>query len=183
MLTAPSSDAPHSFQHPLIRRLISPRAFGRVEGATFSHKGRRDGARNRPLFRAARNGYGFPMPHTPVPPPKRAFARSLRREPTDAESFLWKEVRGRRFNRIKFRRQVPVPPYVADFLCTEAMLIIEVDGGQHGESVSDEARTRFLKARGFRVLRFWNEEVLREIDAVCDTIIAYVRDPSLQPWR
>ncbi len=123
------------------------------------------------------------MPHEPVPPPKRAFARSMRRETTDAESFLWEELRGRRLDRIKFRRQVPIPPYVADFLCAEAMLIVEVDGGQHGESVSDEVRTRFLKAKGFRVLRFWNDEVLGEIDSVCATIIDYVRDPSLQSWR
>jgi very-short-patch-repair endonuclease len=62
-------------------------------------------------------------------------------------------------------------------------LIVEVDGGQYGGSVSDPVRTRFLNARGFRVLRFWNDEVLREMDAVCDTIIDYVRDTSLQPWR
>lgn len=59
----------------------------------------------------------------------------------------------------------------------------EVDGGQHGGSLSDPARTQFLNARGFRFLRFWNDEVLREMDAVCDTIIAFVSDPTLQPWR
>ncbi|MCO5164362.1 MAG: endonuclease domain-containing protein [Mesorhizobium sp.] len=123
------------------------------------------------------------MPHEPVPLSKREFARSQRREPTDAEDRLWEELRDRRLDGAKFRRQVPVPPYTADFLCARAKLVVEVDGGQHGESVSDPARTRFLNARGFRVLRFWNEEVLREMDAVCDTIIAFVRDPTLQPWR
>ncbi|MGB3500138.1 MAG: DUF559 domain-containing protein [Mesorhizobium sp.] len=123
------------------------------------------------------------MPHILVPPEKRSFARSMRREPTDVEAKLWEELRARRLDRIKFRRQVPIPPYIADFLCSEAMLIVEVDGGQHGESVSDEVRTKFLNARGFRVLRFWNDEVLREMNSVCDTIIAYVRDRNLQPWR
>ena len=123
------------------------------------------------------------MPHTPVSESKRAFARSMRREATEAEDRLWQELRGRRLDGIKFRRQVPVPPYVADFACMEAMLIVEVDGSQHGDDPKDEARTAFLRSRGFRVLRFWNDEVLREMNSVCDTIIAYVRDRDLQPWR
>jgi len=123
------------------------------------------------------------MPHEPVLPEKRQFARRLRRQPTEAEERLWRELRGRRLDGIKVRRQVPIDPYVADFLCAEAMLVIEVDGGQHGGSARDERRTRFFNAKGYRVLRFWNDEVLREMDAVCTTIIAYVRDPDLQPWR
>ena len=78
---------------------------------------------------------------------------------------------------------MPVGPYVADFLCAEALLIVEIDGSQHGGSEHDRVRGSELKARGFRILRFWNDEVLRERDSVCDTIIAYVRDMSLQPWR
>jgi very-short-patch-repair endonuclease len=123
------------------------------------------------------------MPHAPVPPDKRSFARSLRRAMTEAEAKLWHELRDRRLMNLKFRRQVPVPPYVADFLCADAMLIVEVDGGQHGGSAADETRTAFLRSRGFRVLRFWNDEVLREMNSVCDTIIAYARDETLQPWR
>jgi len=123
------------------------------------------------------------MPHEPVPLEKRKFARRMRRQPTEAEERLWAEVRDRRLDGIKFRRQVPFTPYTADFLCAEAMLIVEVDGSQHGGLVSDEARTRFLNAKGYRVLRFWNDEVLREMNAVCDTIIAFVRDRNLQPWR
>ena len=123
------------------------------------------------------------MPHEPVPPEKREFARRMRRMSTEAEDRLWQELRGRRLDGIKVRRQVPFDPYVADFLCAEAMLVIEVDGSQHGGATRDERRTRFFKAKGYRVLRFWNDEVLREIDAVCATIIAFVRDPSLQPWR
>ena len=123
------------------------------------------------------------MPHQPVPPAKRSFARALRREMTEAEGKLWSELRDRRLDQIKFRRQVPVGKYVADFACLEAGLIVEIDGSQHAESDSDRVRGVELKARGFRVLRFWNDDVLKDVNAVCDTIIAYVRDVNLQPWR
>jgi len=123
------------------------------------------------------------MPHQPVPPAKRSFARALRREMTEAEGKLWSELRDRRLDQIKFRRQVPVGKYVADFACLEAGLIVEIDGSQHAESDSDRVRGVELKARGFRVLRFWNDDVLKDLNAVCDTIIAYVRDVNLQPWR
>ncbi|MFD2053901.1 endonuclease domain-containing protein [Mesorhizobium calcicola] len=123
------------------------------------------------------------MPHQPVPPAKRSFARSLRREMTEAENRLWHELRDRRLDRIKFRRQVPFGRYIADFVCLEACRIIEVDGSQHAESDSDRIRKAELKARGFRILRFWNDDVLKDLNAVCNTIIAYVRDTSLQPWR
>ncbi|AZO60371.1 endonuclease domain-containing protein [Mesorhizobium sp. M1A.F.Ca.IN.022.07.1.1] len=123
------------------------------------------------------------MPHQPVTPAKRNFARRMRRESTEAEDRLWQELRGRRLDKIKFRRQVPVGRFVADFVCAEARLIIEIDGSQHADSPHDQERDAELKARGFRVLRFWNDDVLKELDAVCDTIIAYVRDEDLQPWR
>jgi very-short-patch-repair endonuclease len=123
------------------------------------------------------------MPHQPVTPAKRKFARSLRRDMTEAEGKLWQELRDRRLDRIKFRRQAPIGKYIADFVCPEAGLIIEIDGSQHAESDTDRIRKAELEAKGFRVLRFWNDDVLKDIDAVCDTIIAYVRDTSLQPWR
>ena len=123
------------------------------------------------------------MPHQAVPPAKRSFAKRLRRDMTEAEERLWQELRDRRLDGIKFRRQAPVGRFVADFLCAEAMLIVEIDGSQHADSEHDRLRDAELKARGFRVLRFWNDDVLREMDSVCDTIIAYVRDVSLQPWR
>lgn len=107
----------------------------------------------------------------------------MRREPTEAEDRLWGAVRGRRLDRIKFRRQVPVGAYIADFLCAEAMLIVEIDGSQHADSAYDRERADALRLQGFRVLRFWNDEVMRELESVCDTVIAYVRDTSLQPWR
>jgi very-short-patch-repair endonuclease len=123
------------------------------------------------------------MPHQPVSPAKRSFARSLRREMTEAEDRLWHELRDRRLDRIKFRRQVPFGKYIADFVCLEAGLIVEIDGSQHAESESDRIRKAELEAKGFRILRFWNDDVLKDLNAVCDTIIAYVRDTALQPWR
>jgi very-short-patch-repair endonuclease len=123
------------------------------------------------------------MPHQPVPSVKRSFARAMRREPTEAEDRLWHELRGGRLDRIKFRRQVPIGRYVVDFVCLEAMLVVELDGSQHAESAHDMVRDAELKTRGFRVLRFWNDDVLRDMNGVCDTIIAYVRDERLQPWR
>jgi len=123
------------------------------------------------------------MPHQPIAPAKRIFARSLRRDTTEAEGRLWQELRDRRLDRIKFRRQAPIGKYIADFVCLEAGLIVEIDGSQHAESDTDRIRKAELGAKGFRVLRFWNDDVLKDINAVCDTIIAYVRDTSLQPWR
>ncbi|WP_192256035.1 endonuclease domain-containing protein [Mesorhizobium silamurunense] len=123
------------------------------------------------------------MPHQPVAPTKRDFARRMRHEATEAEGRLWQELRDRRPNKIKFRRQAPIGRFIADFVCVEARLIVEVDGSQHADSLHDQERDAELKARGFRVLRFWNDDVLKDLNAVCDTIIAYVRDQSLQPWR
>jgi very-short-patch-repair endonuclease len=102
---------------------------------------------------------------------------------TEAEDRLWRELRSRRLDRIKFRRQVPIGPYIADFACLDVRLIVEIDGSQHAESHRDAVRDTELKRRGFRVLRFWNDEVLKDINGVCDTIIAYARDAGLQPWR
>lgn len=123
------------------------------------------------------------MPHQGVPPAKRAFARTMRREATEAEDRLWQELRSRRLDGIKFRRQVPVGRFIVDFLCPEAMLIVEIDGSQHANSLRDDERTADLNQLGFRVLRFWNDDVLKDMTGVCATIIAYVRDSSLQPWR
>ena len=107
----------------------------------------------------------------------------MRKEATEAEDRLWQELRGRRLDRIKFRRQAPIGNYIADFVCLEARLIVEIDGSQHADSDYDRRRDMALNERDFRVLRFWNDDVLRDIGSVCDTIIAYARDPSLKPWR
>ena len=95
------------------------------------------------------------MPHRTVPSTKRQFARSMRSAPTEAEERLWHELRDRRLDGIKFRRQVPIGKYIADFVCLDAKLVIEVDGSQHAESGQDSARDAELRRGGFRVLRFW----------------------------
>jgi very-short-patch-repair endonuclease len=101
---------------------------------------------------------------------KREFARHLRRVMTDAERRLWYQLRNRTLMRCKFRRQHPVGPYIADFACIEARLIVELDGGQHLDSNHDRDRARFLQSKGYRVLRFWNNEVLTKTDAVLAAI-------------
>lgn len=94
-------------------------------------------------------------------------ARELRRRMTDAERFIWSKLRNRRFGRFKFRRQVPLGPYIVDFVCLERRLIVELDGGQHARQVAyDEERTRWLAAQGFRVVRVWNHEVWESEEAV-----------------
>lgn len=114
----------------------------------------------------------------------RGFARRMRSAPTEAEERLWGALRNRRLDTLKFRRQVPIGRFIADFVCMEAKLIVEVDGTQHAENARDLVRDKELEQRGFRVLRFWNDDVMRDLDAVCETIIAYARDSSLrQDWR
>lgn len=99
------------------------------------------------------------------------LARKLRKQPTEAEKRLWAAIRDRQVNGAKFRRQVPVGIYVADFLCTEARLIVEIDGGQHGEEV-DAARTAALNAAGYRVIRFWNNDVMNNLAGVLEGLAA-----------
>ncbi len=98
-------------------------------------------------------------------------ARKLRKTMTDAERALWRLLRDRRLEGWRFRRQGPVDRYIVDFICFEARLIIEVDGGQHSESEGDKKRDAYLKSQGFRVLRIWNNEVLLNPDGVYQTII------------
>jgi very-short-patch-repair endonuclease len=97
-------------------------------------------------------------------------ARRLRRNQTDAERILWLRRRDRRLNGLKFRRQVPIDRYVVDFFCTEAHLVIEVDGGQHA-SADETKRTSTLEAMGYLVLRFWNNEVHENIEGVLESIL------------
>jgi very-short-patch-repair endonuclease len=100
-------------------------------------------------------------------------ARRLRRDQTDAERTLWFRLRDRRLNGMKFRRQMAIKSYVVDFCCESARLIIELDGGQHAERTdSDVKRTADLEAFGYLVLRFWNNDVLSNIDGVVETIAA-----------
>ena len=96
---------------------------------------------------------------------------------TDAERKLWYGLRDRRLAGLKFVRQMPVDRYVADFCCREARLIVEVDGSQHAESLRDRVRDERLSALGFRVVRFWNHDVLRDLPMVLDTIYARATEP------
>jgi very-short-patch-repair endonuclease len=98
-------------------------------------------------------------------------ARGLRRSMTDAEHTLWYRLRNRQLQGCKFRRQHDIGPYIADFVCTEAMLVVELDGGQHAEQVVyDARRTAFLQAQGYRVLRFWDNDVLKDIESVLEVV-------------
>jgi very-short-patch-repair endonuclease len=102
-----------------------------------------------------------------------AFARELRKNSTDAEQLMWSILRNRRFCNLNFRRQYPVDPYVLDFYCHEMNLAIELDGGQHNTDTArryDECRSNHLTSRGITVLRFWNHDVLEDIDAVLEAI-------------
>ncbi len=99
-------------------------------------------------------------------------ARALRRRSTKAETLLWRRLRSRELSGVKFRRQVPIGPYFPDFVAFEQRLIIEVDGGQHGEDGPE--RSLYLESEGFRILRFWNNEVLENIDGVLSTILAAI---------
>ena len=100
------------------------------------------------------------------------FARQMRAEPTKAENILWQAVRNRQLEGLKFKRQQPVDGVIVDFVCFEARLIVEVDGGQHSGSTRDVVRDDRFAASGYLTLRFWNDEVERNIDGVCATILA-----------
>ncbi len=99
-------------------------------------------------------------------------ARDLRNAATDAERHLWRYLRGRQLGNYKFRRQFPIAGFVADFACVEARLVIELDGGQHADQAEhDVERTRKIGLTGYRVLRFWNNDVLLRTDAVVEQIM------------
>jgi very-short-patch-repair endonuclease len=110
-------------------------------------------------------------------------ARTLRSSLTDTERCLWSRLKRKQINGYKFRRQFPLGPYIVDFVCLEARLIIEVDGGHHVEQKQkDELRDKWLISQNFRVLRFWDNDVLRETDAVVEVIVQALKNtptPSL----
>ena len=101
---------------------------------------------------------------------KTETARRLRSNSTDAERKLWNRLRSRAIMNCKFVRQDPIGPYVVDFVCRERRLVIEVDGGQHADSAADRVRDQWLAKHNYRVLRFWNNEVLGNMDGVLETI-------------
>ena len=101
----------------------------------------------------------------------RGRARALRAHMSDAERKLWFALRDRRFAGFKFRRQVPIDRFIADFVCFEARLVIEVDGGQHAGSLRDRLRDKWFAANGLRVVRFWNNEVLSNLEGVLTVLL------------
>jgi very-short-patch-repair endonuclease len=104
-------------------------------------------------------------------------AREMRANPTDAERRLWSILRDRRMPSAKFRRQHVIAPYIVDFACLERALIIEADGSQHADNRSDVRRDAYLRARGFRILRFWNNDVLENAAGVFDAIAGALHTP------
>jgi very-short-patch-repair endonuclease len=109
-------------------------------------------------------------------------ARRLRSNQTDVERLVWSRIRDRQLSGFKFRRQVPIGRYIVDFVCKEAALIIELDGGQHSSITKyDIDRTRWLEQHGWRVLRFWNNDVTDNLNGVLEAILATVSAASNSP--
>jgi very-short-patch-repair endonuclease len=115
-------------------------------------------------------------------PTQQQRAQELRKEPTATEQLLWTRLRKQQIAGHKFRRQQVLGPYIVDFVCLEKLLVIELDGGQHAERQRyDERRTRWLEQHGFRVLRFWDNQVFRELEAVLRVIEQALTCPPPSP--
>jgi very-short-patch-repair endonuclease len=115
--------------------------------------------------------------HRPTAKRIRNFAKKMRHEPTDAEAAMWRLLRDRRLALFKFRRQVPFQNFILDFVCLEKRFIVEIDGSQHSESARDTARDTMLIAEGFRIARYWNNDVLQQPTAVLEDISAKLAEP------
>ncbi|MEJ0070334.1 MAG: DUF559 domain-containing protein [Pseudomonadota bacterium] len=118
-----------------------------------------------------------------IPDTVKQRSRALRDNQTDAELRLWRHLRRRQINGWRFRRQHPIPPYIVDFACIEAKLIVEADGGQHAESTTDPIRDQRLRDLGWRILRFWNLDILRGTAGIIETIAAALGPPPYPPPR
>lgn len=116
----------------------------------------------------------------PLPSSTLAIARKLRKQCTDAELRLWCYLRAKRTLNLKWRRQHPIPPYIADFYCHQAKLVVELVGGQH-EEAQDSRRTAFIHSQGIELIRFWNNDVLLNTEAVMDEILRVVQERTLFP--
>jgi len=116
----------------------------------------------------------------PLPTGTRKHSRDLRQTSTEAEEKLWYRLRGGRLNGYKFRRQHPIPPYIVDFYCEAARLVIELDGSQHNQAV-DQVRTTHMEVQGLRTLRFWDNEALQQTDAILEIILRAVSDRTSTP--
>jgi very-short-patch-repair endonuclease len=115
--------------------------------------------------------------------PQKSRPQQLRTDATEVEKRIWYFLRNRQFEKFKFRRQHPIGVYIVDFVCLIEKLIVELDGGQHVERTAyDERRTKSLNEKGYRVLRFWNNDVMQNTDAVLETILAELNaGPSPSP--
>lgn len=112
----------------------------------------------------------------------RRRARRLRNEATNAERHLWRYLRLRQLSGYRFRRQMPIAGYIADFVCPEVSLIVELDGGQHAERMqADAGRTAVLQANGYRVLRYWNDDVLLRTADVLEDIVRHLKSTPPRP--
>jgi len=122
------------------------------------------------------------MPHAEVPRRLRSNAKAMRRALTDAELKFWNAVRAHRLEGLAFRRQMPIDGYIVDFACPEHRLIVEIDGSQHAERRAsyDRARSAKLSASGWTILRFWNDDVLHDLDGVCTHILRVLRLDGLK---
>jgi len=107
----------------------------------------------------------------------RGFAKKMRHDPTDAEAAMWRLLRDRRLNHLKFRRQVPFRGFILDFVCFEKRLVIEIDGSQHASSERDAARDADLAAEGFQIARYWNDDVLQRRNSVLEDVLAKLAEP------
>jgi len=115
----------------------------------------------------------------PLPTATKGSARQLRRQLTDVEAVLWRELRARQL-QWKFRCQHPIPPYIADFACVQARLVVELDGSQHSPA-GDAARTRYLASQGWHILRFWDHEVFENLESVHEAVWETARGRTLTP--
>ena len=112
----------------------------------------------------------------------RSRARELRKNMTNVEALLWRHLRDRQLGGSKFRRQHPIGPYYVDFVCSEKKLVVEVDGGQHATNQEEDTkRSQYLAEKGYRVLRFWNHEVLTEVEAVQEAILSSLSEEAPSP--
>ena len=112
-----------------------------------------------------------------------SLARNLRKNLTDTEKFLWRSLKSKQLNGLRFRRQAPIGPYIVDFVCFERRVIVECDGGQHAFQIQrDKERDQWFDNEGYRVLRFWDSDVLKNPEGVLEAILGACRNhPPLNP--
>ena len=111
------------------------------------------------------------------------LARNLRNAPTQAEFLVWQKLRHKQIEGYRFRRQHPIGNFIVDFVCLEKSLVVEIDGGQHADSVSDHVRDARLQQKGFRVMRFWNSDVMGNLNGVLEAIWIALNERPAPPPR